>query len=305
MRPIALIGPTACGKTALALQFALRHGCEVISVDSALIYRGMDIGTAKPTPEERREVPHHLIDIRDPFEPFSVADFLQEAAACEKDIASRGGTALYAGGTMLYAHALFHGLDVIPEADPEVRKEVAREGVELGWPAMHAKLASVDPTTASRLSLNDSQRIGRALEVWRQTGRALSSFQTGIRSARGDILKVGLMPSDRAKLHARIKGRFAAMLEAGFLEEVKALMAHPSFSREAPSMRAVGYRQAIAHLCGETDYETFVKDACTATRRLAKRQMTWMRGLENVALIDPDTEDAAERLASIVEKAAP
>ena len=294
MDAICLLGPTACGKTDLAIQFALKVPSEIISVDSALVYRGMDIGTAKPTLQERKGVPHHLIDIRDPFDSYSAADFAGDAAALIKDIRSRGRVPLLAGGTMLYAKALFDGIDDIPGSDPRIREKVESEASSAGWPAMHEKLARFDPMTAARLSPNDSQRISRALEVYEMTGRPISSFQKGGRGSEFNILKVALMPPDRGKLHERIAKRFEAMLEKGFLDEVRALMKRPDFDSDAPSMRSVGYRQAVSYLSGAISKEQFVKDACTATRRLAKRQITWLRSMPGLYYLDPEDSGTAQ-----------
>ncbi|HAW44870.1 MAG TPA: tRNA (adenosine(37)-N6)-dimethylallyltransferase MiaA [Sutterella sp.] len=294
-KALALIGPTASGKTALAIEFAKTYPCEIISIDSALVYRGMDIGSAKPTKAEQAGIAHHLIDICEPNEPYSAADFVKDAESSMAEIASRNRLPFLVGGTMLYANALFYGIDEMPKADLDVRAEVMREARESGWPAMHAKLEAVDPVTAERLSINDSQRIGRALEVYRQTGRPLSSFQTGKKDRYPDIVKIGLMPTDRAKLHMAIRKRFLAMIEAGFLDEVRTLMARDDFDASTPAMRSVGYRQAILYLEGKTTKEAFIEDACTATRRLAKHQITWMRSMPGLILIDAQAQDVRER----------
>ena len=285
---LLLLGPTASGKSALSLELAKQFDVEIISIDSALVYRGMDIGSAKPTPEELAIVPHHLIDIRDIGEPYSAADFVADALRLIAEIRARGRFPLIVGGTMLYAKALREGLNDMPTTSPEVRAEVLAEGETLGWPAMHEKLMSVDPETAQRLAPNDKQRIGRALEVYRMTGKPLSSFhqRTAVKPML-PVVTVGLMPSDRAKLHARIAERFDAMLAAGFLEEVERLMKRSDFDPESPAMRAVGYRQAIDYLQGRTTREAFREAGIAATRQLAKRQMTWLRGMTDVRLIDP------------------
>lgn len=297
-RALMILGPTASGKTALALALARRHPVEIISVDSALIYRGMDIGSAKPSREERSVCPHHLIDICDINESYSAADFRADALRLIDDITARGAFPIVAGGTMLYAKALREGMDELPSADAGVRERVATEASEKGWPAMHAVLAGVDPVTAARLKENDSQRIGRALEVFYQTGRPLSAFQTGGREPDPTIGVLGLMPEDRAALHRVIGERFEAMLEAGLVDEVKRLMADPRFVRESPAMRCVGYRQAIDYLAGDADYAAFVESAKAATRQLAKRQMTWMRSMKDITLIDSQTPDKASLVAA-------
>ena len=295
-RALMILGPTASGKTALALELAARRPVEIISIDSALIYRGMDIGSAKPSPKERSICPHHLIDIREIDESYSAADFRIDALRLIDEITARGAFPLIVGGTMLYAKALREGLDELPSADAAVRKLVADLAREIGWAGMHERLASVDPEAAARVKANDSQRIGRALEVFYQTGRTLSSFQTGSRAPDPTIAVLGLVPADRATLHEAIGARFDAMLQAGLLEEVRALMASPRFVRESPAMRCVGYRQAVDYLAGDTDYEAFVEKAKAATRQLAKRQMTWLRSMTGLVTADPQCQSREELL---------
>jgi tRNA dimethylallyltransferase len=291
---VALAGPTASGKSAAALRLAQALDAEIVSVDSALVYRGMDIGTAKPTREERAHVPHHLIDIRDPAQPYSAAEFAADAARLVGEIRGRGRRVVLAGGTMLYFKALFEGLDAMPPADPALRAGIEAEAARTGWPALHAQLAAVDPVTASRLAPNDAQRIQRALEVARLTGRPLSSFHQG--AARTGALRpdlfLSLEPGDRAWLHERIAQRFDAMLAAGFLEEVRALRARGDLHADLPSMRCVGYRQAWEALEGSWPLDSIRARGIAATRQLAKRQLTWLRGMDQRRVIACDAADA-------------
>lgn len=292
-KAVLLLGPTASGKTALGVRLAHHFDAEIISIDSALVYRGMDIGTAKPTEAEREGVPHYLIDIRDPFESYSAADFFRDCEALIEDIASRGLLPLIVGGTMLYAKALKDGLNEMPSSDLAVRAQIESEAAQFGWPAMHEKLKSVDPQTALRLHTTDSQRISRALEVYRQTGKPISYYQNQKNEgSKHDFLTLGLLPKNRALLHERIEKRFRLMIEGGFLDEARGLMNDCCFDRNLPSMRAVGYRQAFDYLLGETDYERFVAAGVASTRQLAKRQMTWMRSMPELLAIDPFEEDA-------------
>ncbi|RRD56070.1 tRNA (adenosine(37)-N6)-dimethylallyltransferase MiaA [Comamonadaceae bacterium OH2545_COT-014] len=286
---LALAGPTASGKTgaalALAAQLAARgQAAEIISVDSALVYRGMDIGTAKPSAAERAAVPHHLIDIRDPRDAYSAAEFVRDARALITAIRARGALPLLVGGTMLYFKALLHGLDDMPAANPDVRRRLEAEAAARGWPALHAELARVDPATAARLAPADSQRIQRALEVWRLSGRPLSSFHATKKEANqagwaGDIVLFSLEPADRAWLHARIAQRFDAMLAAGFMNEVAALRARGDLHPALPAMRCVGYRQAWQALDEGWPPAVLRERGVAATRQLAKRQLTWLRGM--------------------------
>lgn len=302
-RALMLLGPTACGKTAVSLMLAREFASEIISVDSALIYRGMDIGTAKPTREEQGGVPHHLIDILDIEESYSAAAFAEDAERLIGEISGRDRYPLLVGGTMLYAKALREGMDESPATDPAVRERITALGEELGWPAMHERLAQVDPVTAARLAPNDRQRIGRALEVFEITGKPLSSLHTGTKVYDPTLAVAALFPQDRAKLHEMIGKRFDAMVEAGFLDEVRTLMARPGFDENLPSMRAVGYRQAIAYLKGETDFEQFLESGKAATRQLAKRQITWLRSMPCVVTFDP-YEMPLERIRDCLRKLA-
>ena len=311
-RVIALAGPTASGKTAAALAIAQAHDAEIISVDSALVYRGMDIGTAKPSATERALVPHHLIDIRDPTQAYSAAEFASDAAVLITGINARGKLALLAGGTMLYFKALFEGLDAMPPADAAVRTELEAEAAARGWPAMHVELSRVDPLTAARLAPNDAQRIQRALEVFRVSGQALSSFHsTSARQATAfaDTPLISLEPSDRAWLHERIAQRFDQMLATGFLDEVKDLRSRGDLHADLPSMRCVGYRQAWELLDQYGDSTQFPMEQLRdkgifATRQLAKRQLTWLRGMPKRHVIAADDPDAVAQVLHAVREVA-
>lgn len=283
MNALGLAGPTASGKTGLALALARHVPLEIISVDSALVFRGMDIGTAKPTAEERAAVPHHLIDIADPTESYSAARFASAARRLIGEINARGRLALLVGGTMLYFKALIDGLDAMPQADAEVRAQLDARAAAEGWPALHAELARVDPTTAARLAPNDAQRIQRALEVWQLTGRPLSAHH-GQRAVPGLPLRlIALEPDSRAWLHERIAQRFDAMLAAGFLDEVRALRARGDLHPDMTSMRCVGYRQAWEAL-DAGDLAPLRERGIAATRQLAKRQLTWLRSMQREVL---------------------
>ncbi|NLA68639.1 MAG: tRNA (adenosine(37)-N6)-dimethylallyltransferase MiaA [Gammaproteobacteria bacterium] len=298
---IALMGPTAAGKTALALDWAERFGGEVVSVDSALVYRGLDIGAAKPDAAERARAPHHMLDLRDPWDAYSAADFARDAREAIDGIVARGRLPILAGGTGLYFRALLEGLAGMPAAVPGVRAAIEAEARERGWPALHAELARVDPAAAARIGPGDPQRIQRALEVWRVSGRAISDWQA--RPGASDrlplrVLKLVVAPADRAVLHARIARRFDAMLAAGFLDEVRALRALPPLRGhpaplDLPAIRAVGYRQAWEHLAGGVDAGTFREHAVAATRQLAKRQLTWLRGELDARWFDPSRDAPA------------
>ncbi|MFN3297020.1 tRNA (adenosine(37)-N6)-dimethylallyltransferase MiaA [Caldimonas sp.] len=299
---LCLAGPTASGKTAAALALARVLPIEIISVDSALVYRGMDIGTAKPSAAERAAVPHHLIDLIDPTEAYSAAQFVADATRLVSEIRARGRLPVLVGGTLLYFKALFDGMDALPAADAAVRARIDARAARIGWPALHAELARVDPTTAARLSPNDSQRIQRALEVWELSGRPLSHWHTG-RACRGPHERprlIALEPVDRAWLHRRIAERFQAMLAAGFIDEVRALRARGDLSLALPSMRCVGYRQVWEMLEGWHPPGTLAERGIAATRQLAKRQLTWLRSMpwrEPVACDRPDAIDQVVRQA--------
>jgi tRNA dimethylallyltransferase len=291
---VALAGPTASGKSAAALALAQALHAEIVSVDSALVYRGMDIGTAKPTPAERARVPHHLLDIRDPAESYSAAEFAADALRLAGEIRARGRRVVLAGGTMLYFKALFEGLAAMPPADPALRAQIEAEAAASGWTALHAELARVDPLTAARLAPNDAQRVQRALEVFRATGQPLSAFHREDLRAPGlqPDLFLSLEPADRAWLHERIARRFDAMLEAGFLDEVKTLRARGDLRPDLPSMRSVGYRQAWEALDAGQPVATLRERGIAATRQLAKRQLTWLRGMPARQVIAADAPDA-------------
>jgi tRNA dimethylallyltransferase len=292
----ALVGPTASGKTAIALELARRRPIEIISMDSALVYRGMDIGTAKPDATERAVAPHHLLDIRDPADAYSAAAFAADAARLIDAIRARGREPLLVGGTLLYLRALQEGLNDLPAADPALRAELEARAARLGAAALHAELARVDPDTAARLEPGDTQRVQRALEVWELSGVPLSEHFRRQAPRQGRQLRVlTLEPGDRAQLHARIAQRFQSMLEQGFLDEVRALMRRPDLHPELPALRAVGYRQAWSHLAGATDFATFTAQAIAATRQLAKRQLTWLRGMPQREVVDSCAADAVGR----------
>ncbi len=275
---LLLMGATATGKTDLALEISRRFEVEIISVDSALIYRGMNIGTAKPEPEILQSVPHHLVDIIDPAEAFSVWDFVQQSRRLVDEISARGRIPLLVGGTMMYCNAFEQGLNRLPEADQTLRKRLDQEAQQAGWQAMHDKLAEVDPVTASRIRPTDAQRIQRALEVYQLVGVPLSQLHQQESTAYpGQIEKIILAANDRAELHRRIEARFLDMLEQGFAEEVEGLKARADLNLSLPSMRCVGYRQLWQFLDGELSRQEMIDKGVAATRQLAKRQITWLR----------------------------
>ena len=297
------MGPTASGKTAAAMAVARRLPVEIVSVDSALVYRGMDIGTAKPTPAEQAAVPHHGIDLIDPIERYSAARFMADADAAIAGIRARGKVPLLVGGTMLYFKALRDGLDDMPAIDPSIREALATEAAAIGWDGLHRQLADVDPATAARLAPLDAQRISRALEVWRGSGRTLSSLQAGAPRETRRLIALSLEPSDRAALHRRIATRFDAMLAAGLVDEVRALRARGDLDPTMPSMRCVGYRQVWEHLDGIVDFATMREAGIAATRQLAKRQVTWLRSMPERTVVDCLGDDAAVRIADLAEAA--
>ncbi len=303
---IGLTGPTASGKSTLAMRLATVMPIEIVSVDSALVYRGMDIGTAKPSQDDRARVPHHGIDMLDPSQTYSAAAFVRDAQASIEAVAARGKLPLLVGGTMLYFRALMQGLDPMPPADASVRAGIEARASLHGWPAMHAELSTVDATTAARLAPNDSQRIQRALEVWQLTGRSLSSWHTRTPPSPrldNDCALISLEPQSRAWLHQRIESRFDAMLAAGFVDEVRALMARGDLQPDLPSMRCVGYRQAWAALL-DGNQAPLRDQGVAATRQLAKRQLTWLRSMPHrtVVACDQDADAVFEAVREAVDR---
>lgn len=305
---ITIVGPTASGKSAIAMQIArtaksLGKTVEIISMDSALVYRGMDIGTAKPSKAEMQEVRHHGIDIAEPEDPYSAAKFAHDAKQWLKEIRARNNIPLIVGGTMLYWRALAHGLSNMPAASPEIRADIESRAVKLGWPAIHDELREVDQETAARLEKNDTQRVQRALEIYLQSGKPMSEWlqEQPKDSGRGDgsgsgdrddhntpinLHLISIEPSDRSVLHDRIAKRFDIMMAEGFLDEMKALHQNPRLHPDLPSMRAVGYRQAWDYLDGNISFQEFQDQAIAATRQLAKRQLTWLRGIQTKEVVD-------------------
>jgi tRNA dimethylallyltransferase len=310
---ITIVGPTASGKSSLAMAIArsakqLGKTVEIISMDSALVYRGMDIGTAKPSKSEMQEVRHHGIDIAEPEDPYSAAKFAHDAKQWLDEIRARNNIPLIVGGTMLYWRALAHGLSNMPAASPEIRAEIEARAAKLGWPAIHDELAQVDPETAARLEKNDTQRVQRALEIYLQSGKPMSEWlqEQPKDSGRGEcggedhntpmnLRLISIEPSDRAVLHERIAKRFDIMMAEGFLDEMKVLRQNPRLHPDLPSMRAVGYRQAWDHLDGNITFQEFQDQAIAATRQLAKRQLTWLRGMQSKEVIDSLDEGQMKR----------
>jgi len=300
---VCIAGPTAAGKSASTLALAADWPIEIINVDSATIYRGMDIGTAKPSPEERGLIPHHLLDIRDPAESYSAAAFRDDALRLIDEILARGRIPLLCGGTMLYYKALREGLDDLPRADPALRAQIDAQAREQGWPALHRELAMVDPRTAARLAPNDSQRIQRAVEIYRLTGTPMSELLAK-RPAREDdkrlrYLTISLEPSDRLALHERIRQRYMAMVQAGLVEEVARLHRRPDLHAGLPSVRCVGYRQLWDYLDGATSLDEAIERAVAATRQLAKRQLTWLRSQPDRMVVDCLAGDAADQVRQL------
>lgn len=297
---IFLMGPTASGKTDLAIALAQALPCEIISVDSALIYRDMDIGTAKPTKEELAQAPHRLIDILDPAESYSVADFRRDALRHMQQISERGNIPLLVGGTMMYYKALLEGLSPLPVSDPSVRAQLEKEAAERGWQAMHEELQRVDPVCAARIHPNDPQRLTRALEVFRISGTPLSELQAKkSEPIPFSVKNFSICPEDRGILHQRIAQRFEQMVELGFQQEVEALRARGDLHLDLPSMRCVGYRQMWQYLDGDIDHDEMVYRGIVATRQLAKRQLTWLRSWENLHWLDTFAKDNLTKIVNL------
>lgn len=291
---LCLMGPTASGKTDLAIELAQKIPCEIISVDSAMVYRGMNIGTAKPAESILAMYPHFLINIRDPSETYSVGDFYRDAALLIPQIQARGNIPLFVGGTMMYFRALQMGLSSLPSANMVVREKLKQEALILGWPALHDRLKKKDPVTADRIRSSDTQRLQRALEIIELTGQPLSTLHQS-REMQGiarDAIFIGLIPNDRKALHEKIKQRFLAMLNQGFINEVERLFQRKDLHPDLPSMRSVGYREIWKYLAGEWDFRTMQEKAIVATRQLAKRQLTWLRSWPNLISLENDSVDA-------------
>lgn len=302
---IFLMGPTASGKTAATIALSQHFPVEIISVDSALVYRGMDIGTAKPDAEILCQAPHHLIDLISPLEQYSAAQFAKDALALMHEATAHGRLPVLVGGTMLYFNALQHGLSNLPEADSAVRAQIETEAITIGWPALHAQLASLDPPVAAKIHSTDSQRIERALEVYRISGKTMSELRAQSQKVAlpFNILKIALMPSDRSVLHQRIAERFQLMLKQGFVDEVKGLLLkYPQLTEDTPSMRCVGYRQALQYIHGDIDRPTLGEHGVYATRQLAKRQLTWLRGMDDVKVMDCLSANWVEQALELIEQ---
>ena len=299
-KAIFLMGPTASGKTALAIALRQKLPVDIISVDSALIYRGMDIGTAKPDATEQSLAPHQLIDILDPALPYSAADFRRDALNAMEEITAAGRIPLLVGGTMLYFKALLEGLSPLPSANPDVRAEIEKKAVEQGWEAIHKELALVDPVAAQRIHPNDPQRLSRALEVYLISGKTMTELtKISGESLPYDVYQFAIAPKDRNVLHQRIEARFKQMLTCGFEDEVKSLYERGDLHEDLPSVRCVGYRQMWSYLSGEIDYDEMVYRGICATRQLAKRQITWLRGWNDIHWLD--SEDPKQSLDTVLQ----
>ena len=298
---IAIMGPTASGKTGLALDIAAKVESEVISVDSALVYKGMDIGTAKPTQEEQAGVAHHLIDIIDPAQSYSVSQFVNDTNALIGDILARGKVPILAGGTMMYFNALINGISPLPKSDEKIRDEITQQAQRLGWSKLHDELRGVDPISGERIHPNDPQRITRALEVYRSTGKTLTHWQQQEgEKCPYNIAQFAIAPADRAVLHERIATRFDLMLEQGFENEVVKLYERSDLHEDLPSIRSVGYRQMWQYLDGQLSYSEMRERGIIATRQLAKRQLTWLRGWEQVTWLDTFANDNLTKITAKV-----
>ncbi len=301
---VLLMGPTGSGKSDLALRLAEAKPFEIVSVDSAMVYRTMDIGTAKPARSVRARVAHHLVDIRDPREAYSAGEFVEDAGRAMQDIWRRGRIPLLVGGTMMYFHALSEGIAELPSGNAEVRAAIDARAASAGWPAVHAVLAGVDPTAAARIHSNDAQRIQRALEVYQLTGQSITSLQQSRASVLSDIdvMEFAIAPLERGDLHTKIKNRFMAMLEAGFVDEVRHLYERSDLTAEHPSMRAVGYRQVWRYLAGHSALNEAAEQAIAATRQLAKRQMTWLRRRNDARWLDSTHPNVAHEILNALSK---
>ena len=302
---LCLVGPTAAGKTAIALDLARHHDFEIISVDSALVYRGMDIGSGKPGKSLLAEIPHHLVDIRDPAQPYSASEFREDAIRAAQDIVARGKRPLFVGGTMLYFKALAGGLASMPAADPDIRRRIQDLADQAGWPAVHTRLASVDPAAAARIHPTDPQRLMRALEVFEATGRTLTAHhEAGNKRANNlpdflsNLVFIAIHPGERSVIHQQIADRFHQMLAAGFVEEVRTLYERGDLHRDLPAIKAVGYRQIWDYLDGRYDFATMTEKGIAATRQLAKRQLTWLRSWPDLHRIEAKTGVESERIVN-------
>ncbi|MBC3765838.1 tRNA (adenosine(37)-N6)-dimethylallyltransferase MiaA [Neptunicella marina] len=299
-KAIALMGPTASGKTDLAIKLCQTLPCDIISVDSALIYKGMDIGTAKPSADELKLAPHRLIDIKDPAEIYSAADFRHDALREMADISAKGRIPLLVGGTMMYFKVLIEGISPLPQADAELRQQIEAQAEEQGWQTLHDELANVDPVSAQRIHPNDPQRLTRAIEVFRLTGKSLTDLtEKKSEPLPYDLHQFAIAPKDRAVLHQRIAQRFDLMLEQGFENEVKSLFERSDLHLDLPAIRAVGYRQMWEHLEGRYDHDEMRERAIIATRQLAKRQLTWLRSWHKLFWLDTFADDNLQRLLAI------
>ena len=300
---ICLMGPTASGKTALAMELYDTLPCEIISVDSALVFKGMDIGTAKPTSEELAKYPHRLIDLIVPLESYSAAVFCKDALQAIEEIRQSGRIPLLVGGTMMYFKSLIDGISPLPEANADIRSQIEKEAEEKGWDELHAELATIDPESANRIHPNDPQRLTRALEVFRITGNTLTQL-TAIKGQRltGDVLQFAISPKDRKTLHERIELRFEQMVEQGFKEEVVQLKARGDLHENLPSIRCVGYRQMWQHLNGEYDFDEMIFKGVCATRQLAKRQLTWLRGWDELTWLEMEDNNNLQVITSQIRK---
>lgn len=300
---ICLMGPTASGKTALAMALCEHLPCDIISVDSALVFKGMDIGTAKPTAEELEKYPHRLIDLIDPAQSYSAADFCKDALAEIASIRAKGRIPLLVGGTMMYFKSLIEGISPLPAANPEIRAEIENEANETSWQALHDQLAIIDPVSAKRIHPNDPQRLSRALEVFRISGKSLTELSDNKGEVLGgDVIQLAITPSDRKTLHERIELRFNLMMQQGFEKEVKKLKERNDLHENLPSIRCVGYRQMWQYLNNECSYDEMIFKGVCATRQLAKRQLTWLRSWPNLTWLDMEDETNLQQVLSIVSK---